>query len=288
MLTRLTDLQKAFAYYVLAFGACTTVALLAPFFGERTPLVAMFTPLVAVLVMLLVLTRDGYAADGWQALGIHRAGLRAWGVALAVPLLVLGFSFGTLWSSGAAELAAPVGAAELPSSVLDVVLSIGVVTLTAGLAEEIGWRGYFLPRSMSLGARRAVLLTGFLHGVWHLPVMLATPYYHADGSPLVVVPSFLLALILAGVCYGYLRLTTASVWPAALAHAAFNVLWERFRHATVATSPATLELLAGESGLFTLAALAVAAAWFDRRLSRAVPAATSFVVADAAATRTGK
>ena len=87
VLTRLNDIQKALAFYAVAFGACMAVTLLAPFFGERNPVVAMFTPLVAVLLMLLVLTREDYRAEGWLALGVHRAGLRAWGVSFAVPLL---------------------------------------------------------------------------------------------------------------------------------------------------------------------------------------------------------
>ena len=65
----------------------------------------------------------------------------------------------------------------------------------------------------------------------------------------------------AGVCFGYLRLTTGSVWPATLAHSGFNIFWERFNGFTETRSPLVLEYLAGESGLLTLFALAVLAGW---------------------------
>jgi membrane protease YdiL (CAAX protease family) len=74
-------------------------------------------------------------------------------------------------------------------------------------------------------------------------------------------------LTMAGVCYGYLRLTTASVWPAALAHSGFNIFWERFNSFTKTSSPLALEYLAGESGVLTLATLSVLAGWFAHRLN---------------------
>ena len=172
--------------------------------------------------------------------------------------------------TGVASFVSPLGTASLASWLLDVIVSIMVVAASVGLAEEIGWRGYMLPRLMGLGAGRAVLSSGFLHGVWHLPVLLGTPFYHPEGSRLFVVPSFLLTITLAGICYGYLRLTSGSVWPAAIAHASFNVCWERFHQATVARSPETLEYLSGESGLLTIGALAVAAAWFHSRSLRRI------------------
>jgi len=33
-----------------------------------------------------------------------------------------------------------------------------------------------------------VLLTGLLHGIFHLPLILLTPFYHSAGNKLIVVP----------------------------------------------------------------------------------------------------
>jgi membrane protease YdiL (CAAX protease family) len=267
MLPDLTDLTKATLFFVLAFGLCVAVALLAPVFGARTPLVAMATPLAAALLMLLVVTRDGYAQAGWKALGVHRAGLRGWGLAVGVPAIVLGVAYGVVWASGVGALV-PSGQSGGPAAfVVDLGLSIAVVTLLFTIEEEIGWRGYLLPHLMNVGPRRALLLSGLLHGVWHLPVMIGTPYYHGAGNRLIVVPLFLATLTAAGVCYGYLRLVSASVWPAAIAHSVFNVAWERLRASTVTASPVALEYLAGESGVLTLCGLVAVAAFLTKRIS---------------------
>lgn len=255
-------------YYAMTLGLCLVLAALAPRIGPRTPDLAMFAPAAAVCLMLLVFTRDGYSAQGWRGLGIHRLGVSQWGLALGVPLGVLAFAYGIVWLSGVAAPVKPAGITSVPGFVADVVASIVIVALVAGLAEEVGWRGYLLPHLSGLGVRRAVLWTGALHAFFHLPIILWTPFYHGAGSRLLVVPLFVVTLTAAGVCYGYLRLSTGSVWPAALAHSTFNICWARFNAFSVSSSPETLEYLAGESGVLTVLALALVAAWLGRRLSR--------------------
>jgi hypothetical protein len=105
-----------------------------------------------------------------------------------------------------------------------------------------------------------------LHGLWHLPLMLLTPFYHANGNRFIVVGLFLLTLTVAGVLYGYLRLTSGSLWPVALAHGAFNTFWWQFSSLTVATSSSLLlEYLAGESGLLSLLGAVLLASWLVYR-----------------------
>jgi membrane protease YdiL (CAAX protease family) len=222
----------------------------------------MFTPLAAVLLMLFVFTRDGFSKDCRYALGLHRAGISGWGLAFAVPLFVLGFAYGIVWISGIAAFVVPSQMGGVPSIVLDMVASIVIVAVVAGIGEEIGWRGYLLPHLSGLGGGKAMIVTGALHGFFHVPIIVWTPYYHNTGNPLIIVPLFLLTLTAAGVCYGYLRLTTGSVWPAAIAHGAFNILWARFNAFTVPESPSVLEYLAGESGILTLIGLVIAAGLF--------------------------
>jgi membrane protease YdiL (CAAX protease family) len=158
-----------------------------------------------------------------------------------------------------ASFAMPAGAGSAMQP-RNLVVSI-VLTLVFVLGEEIGWRGYLLPHLSGLGRRRALLLSGLLHGIWHLPVLLLTPYYHHTGTPLLVVPLFLAGLTCTGVFYGQLRLMTASVWPATIAHTAGNSLSTAFTALTVTAAPLVLEYLVGESGIFTVIGLAVVAAW---------------------------
>jgi membrane protease YdiL (CAAX protease family) len=266
MFTQLTNSTKAFLFFGIAFGLTLTVSLLSPLLGEATLIAHMFTPLLSALLLLLLVTRDGYTKAGWAALGLHRAGLRVWGLALLVPFLILGFGYSVIWLTGIASFAMPADGVPVT---LPLLLVVGIVSSSVvGFGEEVGFRGYLLPQLSSLGPKRALLLSGLLHGIWHLPVLLLTPYYHSEGNLLIVVPLFLATLTLAGVFYGYLRLTTDSVWPATLAHGAFNSFWSTFTAFTVTTSPLALEYLAGETGVLPLTATAVVAGWILYRLNR--------------------
>jgi membrane protease YdiL (CAAX protease family) len=190
-------------------------------------------------------------------------------------LLVLGGAYGVAWSIGVGQPSVP-GGQELLALPLKLLISIAIGALLGALGEEVGWRGYLLPHLMPLGRTRALLVSGFLHGVWHLPVMLLTPFYHSLGNRFIVVPLFLLSITAAGVFYGYLRLTSNSVWPAAIAHRAVNSFWDQFATLTIPVSPLALEYLAGESGVFTLIGIMLVAGWLVYRLDqqgRAAPVA---------------
>jgi uncharacterized protein len=281
MFRHLSDPIKGALFYVIAFAlALVIVALPGAAETERTLLLTMFTPLVAVLLMLLVFTRDGYSRKGWASLGLHRLGLRGWLLAIFVPLLVLGASYAVVWGTGLATFGVSeqhrtvYGDAGVPLVLLMTLVGIARSTLTNSLAEELGWRGYLLPRLIPLGTRRSMFVTGLLHGIWHLPVMLLTPLYHAEGNQLIVVPLFLLSLTVAGGIYGYLRVTTDSVWPASIGHSAHNAFWELFSGLTIASTPLASEYLAGESGILPTIGYALVAAVLLYRLSsreRATP-----------------
>lgn len=259
---------KALSYFIIAVALCAGVIWLAPVDENLALKLVMATPLAAVLLMLLVVTRDGAAREAWASLGLYRSGIKSWGLALSIPLIVLSVAYAIAWASGVGAFRAPDNIGNIPAYILDLVASIVIVTVMGGIGEEIGWRGYMLPHLMSLGPRRAMIVTGFAHGVFHLPAMFGATAYHSAGDPVIVVPLFLATLTAAGVCYGYLRLTTGSVWPAALAHAAFNIFWDRLNAFTATEHPQTLDYLAGESGVATLIALSLVAAWLAYRLPK--------------------
>jgi membrane protease YdiL (CAAX protease family) len=229
----------------------------------------MALPTVATLLMLLVVTRDGYSRAGWAELGLHRAGTRAWALAILGPLAVLTFAYVTVWSAGIATFAPP------SLGPMDWIVGLGsnlfqglvVGTLTFSLGEEIGWRGYLLPKLVgALGPGRGMALTGFLHGVFHMPIIFLTPYYHPDGNRWIIVPLFLITFTIGGLLYGYLRLSSGSVWPASLAHSAHNTFWALLGSMTVAASPLATEYLAGETGLLPIMGYGLLAIWLLPRL----------------------
>jgi membrane protease YdiL (CAAX protease family) len=269
MLTQLGTTSKALLFYALAFGMALLLALFGKGMGEIIRLVSMFTSLAAVLLMLLVVTRDGHTRSGWEMLGLHRLGVGAWGWAIGGPILSLGLAYGIVWATNIGHLDTASWSGPIT---LDTLLNFVIgfaVGFVAALAEEIGWRGYLLVHLLPLGRMRALLISGFLHGLWHLPLMLLTPYYHADGNRVLVAALFLLTLTAAGLFYGYLRLISGSVWPAALAHGVVNTTWAALSGITLAgASPLLLEYLAGESGLLILIGVSLLSAWLLYRLQR--------------------
>lgn len=262
---------KALVFYVLTFGMSLAIALFAtPIIGELGTLIVMLTPTVSVLLMQLVFTRDGYSKAGWSELGLRRIGWRVLPLTFGGPLLILAISYGIVWATGVAQVQLPGGFSVL---LLNAAMNFGVALIFC-LGEEIGWRGYLLPKLMSFGTTAALLVTGFLQGLWHLPFILFTVFYHGDGNVWIVVPLFIATMTVAGVFFGYLRLAGNSTWTAAIAHAAFNAYWNVFAAITVASSPLAFEYLAGESGLLTLLGTAIAAAVLVRRLNRSIPVST--------------
>jgi membrane protease YdiL (CAAX protease family) len=261
----LSDSAKACLFYVVALGSTLTLSLLYPVLGGITPVIHMFTPTLAVLILMLVLTRDGYNRAGWATLGLHRLGLRWWLLALVGPLLVFSALYALVWSSGVAQPVVPDEFFTPATLALMLVTGLGI-SVPLALGEEIGYRGYLLPRLMHLGTTRALLLAGLMHALWHVPLVLLTPVLPVVGNGLITLPAFVLTLTAGGVFYGYLRLRSRSVWPASVAHAAVNWYFAVFAALTVTASPDVLHYLTGEMGLLTLAVVALCAAVILHRL----------------------
>jgi membrane protease YdiL (CAAX protease family) len=100
----------------------------------------------------------------WRSLGHWRVGWRWWAAAtLVFPLALLGVAWLYRQWPGAAPL--PFQPVTLGS-----VVFIGVMLVVAVLGEEVGWRGFALPRlQQHHTALAASLLLGTLWTAWHLP-----------------------------------------------------------------------------------------------------------------------
>src|SRR5215218_9302140 len=113
MFTKLTDTNKAAIFSVLVLLMSVGAALLIRFL-ELTPGYVMFsiwsfTPTVAALIMLLVVTREGYSREGWKSLGLHRFGLNVWWIAFGVTLLITVAASAIVWATPLASFTMPEG-----------------------------------------------------------------------------------------------------------------------------------------------------------------------------------
>ena len=110
---------------------------------------------------------------------------------LLIPL-VFATIYGVSWGAGLAEFTPPVPGADgiegLDTAyLLKVALPLSIVlgpfiNLIFGLGEEVGWRGFLLPRLLHLGKARAYLLLGVIWGLWHAPLILAGFNYPGDPA----------------------------------------------------------------------------------------------------------
>lgn len=102
--------------------------------------------------------------------------------------------------------------------VLDVVNSFG---------EEWGWRAYLLPKLYrKLGTVKAVLLSGFLSGLWYAPLVTIGYFYGVDypGEPFTGILAMCIFGTVTGIIYSALALRTGSIFPAVFAHSSMSVM----------------------------------------------------------------
>jgi uncharacterized protein len=298
MFTKLTDTSKGVIFAVLVLLLAVGAALLINLLGLASNdlvwgTVWMSTPTVAALVMLLVVTRDGYSRDGWKVLGLHRLGLSVWWIAFGLTFLMSLIASIIVWATPIASFVLPEG------SIFQPVIKFLILAFTLGLIfalfEEIGMRGYLLPKLLPLGRRRALLLVGLVHAAWHMPLIFLTPLYHTAGNKLIVLPLFVGTIVAAGFLFGYLRIYTGSVWPAAVAHSVHNGAWTTLAAFTLTSNPVMVdEYLAGDNGILILGTTVIAVVLVGRILrdgmnkaqtSRKVPEVTAPTPAATAASR---
>jgi membrane protease YdiL (CAAX protease family) len=249
-------LKEVLTYLVIAFGLALGLAVAMPHAGINVILSAM-APVTAVLAITAFATPRGKRRALWGSFGLRRSGRSAWAVACFVPLLLATGAYAVAVAVGVADLRSfdlTVGGMSLAgANLLTSLLSMTVIFL----GEEIGWRGYLLPRVQQLTSRRrAALVTGFIHGCFHLPLILIATTYDEFGSRWIVAPVVVATLTMGGVFYAYLWDRTGSVWPVSMAHGAVNIAFGLGAAAVVTGSEADLAYVAGESGLATFGAVA--------------------------------
>jgi uncharacterized protein len=101
----------------------------------------------------------------------------------------------------------------------------GPVFLFAGgpFFEEIGWRGFALPRLQRLyGPLVGTLILGALWGLWHLPLFLIPSWDTPHGSPLDIALFVIWAVSIAILFTWVFNNTKGSVLLVILAHGSIN------------------------------------------------------------------
>jgi membrane protease YdiL (CAAX protease family) len=132
--------------------------------------------------------------------------------------------YGTFAAESAKSFAVP-GSPNLGAFVaIAVFATFGVVrSLASGLGEEIGWRGFLLPRlTERFGFSVGCFISGCIWAFWHYPALLLADYNSGTPKPYALT-CFTAMVIAMAFVMGWLRLRSGSLWPCALLHASHNL-----------------------------------------------------------------
>jgi membrane protease YdiL (CAAX protease family) len=204
----------------------------------------MWTPGLVALVLQLRFRRT------LKGLGWRFGGWRYWAAGYFVPLLYALLTYLLIWAS-------PLG--DLDQEFLGrlgarwYLLGLGTInSCLFALGEELGWRGFLVPRLARLYSfDKTAIVSGLIWAIWHYPLIL-----------------FCFTVMAVGMSYFYAWVTLASrsVWPAVLLHGSHNLYVQGvFDRGTVDTGPTAY--WSGEFGA-GLAIAAVVVALVTRRLPR--------------------
>ena len=194
--------------------------------------VLMFFPAIGVLITRLV-TREGFknAMLRLNLKGNGRYYLIGWFGPLVLTLVgtllyfVIFPSEFTLTSYLAQMATLPVSPKLFWVVQLLLMMVAPLLNLIPCFGEEWGWRGYLLPKvAQRMTFLPTILLTGFIWGIWHAPIIVAGHNYGMSypGYPWWGIIAMCVFCIVVGTLFSYVTLKTKSCWPAVFAHGMLN------------------------------------------------------------------
>jgi uncharacterized protein len=178
-------------------------------------------PLVAALLVAALAECRAGLRDLGRRLVRWRVGLRWYAVVLALPLVLVGVTVALIPVFGGTALDWTKLPDLAPTALMLVVLLL--LPLAVPLGEEIGWRGFALPRLLAVRSPlTASLILGVIWSLWHLPVVL-------DKPDLRVPAPFFLGVIPLAVLFTWLFLhTRGSLLIAVVFHAWDDLVLQYF------------------------------------------------------------
>jgi uncharacterized protein len=196
---------------------------------------AMWGPGIAAIVTTLFVDKQSFKTLRLNTLGPKRFYLWAWVLPPVLTLVTLGFTilirsgdFDSQMTMMREALKQVPSTAGLPPVEILVAIQLAFAIILApfinilfALGEELGWRGFLLPKLMPLGQWKAMLLSGVIWGFWHAPTTLLHGY-NFPLHPYLGVLVMIFGCTLLGTILSWLYLSTRSPWVTALGHGAVN------------------------------------------------------------------
>ncbi|MCO6496831.1 MAG: CPBP family intramembrane metalloprotease [Chitinophagaceae bacterium] len=254
----LPEKQKIVIYCVLVLAFAVVFSLI------NSPLTLgayMFIPSIVTLIMLFIVTKDGKSKDAWRQIGFG-VSWKYLAYAFVIPSVVL------LTSYLIAYLINPDFFIGYPKGekinhllypFLPIIIFSVLQTVTLSLGEELGWRGYLLPKLIAHTSSRlkAHLIVGLIWALWHFPLIFIARAYNTEGNIVITTILFVAVVCFLSIIIGELKMRSNSVWTASLFHSVHNTVWGYISPLFITGAP--LIYWSGESGIITIILYAIAA-----------------------------
>lgn len=230
------DKQAIGLYLIVVFAISIVIEAVWIFFGETATRAGISTLLMMVpCIVSVIVGRKFYKKQG--ALGFKRCKFIYILLSIVIPLVYLGLSYVSFWGfakgsftdnpSVLIETASAYSGRELPNNIaiiMSLIVTLPISIITA-LGEEVGWRGLMYPVMQRMwGWKKAIIISGGIWALWHLPIIIVGLYYSPDTSLIYVIPVFLIEIFALTIIISWIRMKSNSVWPAILFHAFHNYL----------------------------------------------------------------
>lgn len=217
----------------------------------------------ALSVVLRLILKSGFGDVGFR---IGKG--RYYPYAVAVPLL-LALLTGLISAALDIRHFSPISPEQL-TQLSPVLLSVLGLGLIGAFGEELGWRGFLLPKMISGGVKSPYLFSGLVWASWHLPLIAFGGFYQTDDALLMAL-IYGMGIIAMGFFISDLRVRSGSVWVAAIVHAAHNFFFQLAVPVLLLTAPGSRsdlwDMVAGDTGL-SIAVLYASAYLISRHVVR--------------------
>ena len=142
------------------------------------------------------------------------------------PLAELFIVYGIIWYFGFGSFAGFDANFMTKLAFLPMILMALEGTYFAGrsaLGEEIGWRGYLVPKLLENNTpNRVSIFVGLIWAAWHFPIMI-TGNYGGETPLLYQLVCFTLMIVGANFVYTWFRIKSSSMWSGVLLHTSGNL-----------------------------------------------------------------
>jgi membrane protease YdiL (CAAX protease family) len=251
----------------LSFLAYVPIIKAGTISGAQSKLAAllMLAPGLAAIITYLCFERS-LIAIGWK---LDKIGYLI--LALVIPVAYCLVGYGLCWLTGWGRYNG-----QIPSGLPLALLTLLFNGTLSAVLEEIGWRGFLVPKMTELTTfTGTTLITGLIWAVWHYPLIIYSNV-RLGSTPLAYsLICFTIFAIGLSFSLNWLRLKSGNVWTAALLHGSHNAFMLHVFN-VLTTDTGRTWLLLGEYGLIT-AALGVCLGIIFWALRKRLPERNSFV-----------